>query len=460
MRPNRALPAAFAAMFAVGCSSCGAGPEGTQVSAPQIEPPEQSGEEVPTPEAPTAQAPLALPERADDATPESTAALVQASNAFGLDLWARLREEEGNRVFSPASISLALGMTWAGARGETGEQMARVLHFGEQEAVHAAAAALLARWNDPGREQYELRVVNRLFGEQRYTFEQDFLALTRRRYGAPLEALDFSGAPDPSRQHINAWVAGQTADRIRDLLPPRSVDSDTRLVLTNAVYFLGKWVSPFEPNLTRDADFHVAPGRTVQVPTMHRTAPFAYGEAPGLTLLEMPYRGEDLAMVFLLPNERDGLDALERGLSAEALSGWLAALSSDPAPGSLSPTRVAVSLPKFEIDPASSTALKQTLVEMGMPVAFDRGAADFTGMANPPDPRERLHISQVFHKAFVRVDEEGTEAAAATAVVMGRGAGPPPAQPKVFQADHPFLFLIRDLRSGMILFLGRVSDPS
>lgn len=407
-----------------------------------------------------AAATTARPESTEGATPDATAALARASDAFGVDLWARLRTNEGNQVVSPASISLALAMTWAGARGQTADEVARVFHFGDPEAVHAAASGLLSRWNDPDREDYELRVVNRLFGERGARFEPAFLGLTRQRYGAPLEPLDFSENPDPSRLHINGWVAGQTADRIRDLLPPGSIDASTRLVLTNAVYFLGRWLSPFQAEATHDADFHVGPGRTVRVPTMRQIGSFAYGEAPGVQVLEMPYRGRELAMVIVLPTEQDGLAAVERGFTVDALARWLAAPSTSPDSGSLSAPRVAVSLPKFLIDPPSSMGLRATLVAMGMPTAFDDDHADFTGIANPPDPRDRLRISEVFHEAFVRVDEAGTEAAAATAVVMGEGAGAPPAPPRVFSATHPFLFLIRDLQSGMILFLGRVTNPS
>jgi len=379
-------------------------------------------------------------------------AIGAASNLFAADLWARLRDRRGNLAVSPASAWLALAMTQAGARNATDAEMIRVLHLpAEAGPMRTAAGNLLAAWNDPARTSYTLRVVNRLFGEKTYRFEQPFLDLTRDVFRAPFEPVDFVGAADASRGHINAWVAEQTERRIRDLLPPGSLDDTTRLVLTNAVYFLAKWLVPFQRQATHDAPFTTASGSAANVPTMHQTANFRFAQPDGLQVLEMRYRGEELAMDFFLPRDRAGLPALEASLSAAALDGWVAALAG---------TRVMVSLPKFTIDPAGSLSLSDVLRQMGMASAFDPSTADFTGMAVPPDPRRRLYISNVFHKAFVKVDEEGTEAAAATAVVMVEGAGmPPPESPPEFKADHPFLFFLRDLRSGAILFAGRVEDP-
>jgi serpin B len=328
--------------------------------------------------------------------------------------------------------------------------MGRVLHFGDDPAaIHAAASHQLAAWSDDSRTAYELRVANRLFGERSYTFQEDFLALTRDRYGAALEPVDFINAADPSRLRINAWVEERTQERIQDLLPEQSIDGETRLVLTNAVYFLGTWEHQFDEAQTRDAAFHLARGRDAQVPTMHQTESFGFSQQDGVKLLEMPYRGDELAMTFLLPDARDGLPAFEQSLTVERLAQLIA---------SLEERRVEVALPRFTIDPATSLELKPVLQELGMRLAFER-TADFTGMADPPSPDDRLYISKVFHKAFVKVDEVGTEAAAATAVVMARAGGMPQAPPS-FTADHPFLFLIRDLRSGTILFMGRVADPS
>lgn len=385
-------------------------------------------------------------------TDEQARLFGEASNAFGLELWAHLRAQRGNAVFSPASVALALDMTFGGARGETAAELARVLHApSDPQVLHTAAGNVLSTWNDPSRDAYTLAVANRLFGERTYSFEEPFLALTRTTYGAPLEGLDFRGAPDPARVHINGWVAGQTRDRIRDLLPPDSIDGDTRLVLVNAVYFLAQWAAPFERFETRPQPFWVDGGsEQVFVPTMHRVGSMRYGATDTAQVLELPYRQNEVAMTLVVPRARDGVSALEEGLDAARLSEWVAALR----PG----RRVAAALPKFRIAPASAVALRPHLEALGMRLAFTRDA-DFTGIAAPPDPTDRLFVSAVFHKAFVEVDERGTEAAAATAVAMARAGAAPEESPMAFRADRPFLFFIRDLRSGTVLFMGRVTDP-
>jgi len=383
-------------------------------------------------------------------TPTQASSFADSINAFGLDLWGQVRSRPGNLVVSPASISLALAMTWGGARGETATQMGSVMHFGsDADALQAAAAHQLAAWNDPARTVYALRVANRLFGERSYRFEPDYLALTRDRYGAALEPMDFRGAAEPSRSRINGWVEERTARRIRELLPARSIASDTKLVLVNAVYFLGSWSHPFDEVATRPLPFLLASGQRADVPTMRRTEYYRTASQPGVRALEMPYRGDELAMVILVPDDASDLATLEQSLTAQRLAGVL---------GALAHQRLEVFVPRFRVDPPQSLALATVLASMGMTLPFDRARADFTGIANPPSPADRLFISQVFHKAFVDVNEEGTEAAAATAVVMAP-TGAAPAPPQRFAVDRPFLFLIRDLRSGAMLFLGRVIDP-
>jgi serpin B len=229
------------------------------------------------------------------------------------------------------------------------------------------------------------------------------------------------------------------------------LNDDTRLVLVNAIYFLGDWASPFTRGATRPAPFHTSPSAKVDVPTMHQTETFGWMQGDGFQGLALPYERGGFSMLVLLPDAVDGLAALEDGLSPDALDRIVATLA---------PTRVAVALPKFEVNPARTISLSPLLRDMGMSTAFDRGRADFAGIADPPDPRERLFISDVFHKALVRTDEEGTEAAAATAVPMMRVGSAMPSRPVPFIADHPFLFLIRDNASGLVLFMGRVSDPS
>ncbi len=410
-------------------------------SASQVAPAESA-----TP-APTASTPPVAPPAAGE-----LGALAKSNNALAIDLYGKARAQAGNLALSPISISTALTMTWGGAKGETAAQMKKVLHAeGEPTAAMDVSGKLLASFGNDGNK-VTLRVANRLFGEKTYAFEQSYLDRTKAAFGAPLEALDFKHAADPSRVHINEWVAKQTQDRIKDLIPSGALTIDTRLVLTNAIYFLGDWMEPFAKEQTRPAAFHATASATSDVPTMNQAAHFRFAATDGVKVLEMPYQGGEVAMDFVLPDAPAGLDAVEKRLSTATFDAWIGAMKFD---------QVNVALPKFEINPAASLSLGDTLKELGMPLAFDKDKADFTGMANPPSPADRLYISKVFHKAFVKLDEKGTEAAAATAVVMARaGAAAPTQPPSVFKADHPFLFVLRHVKSGAILFMGRVSDPA
>ena len=395
------------------------------------------------------------PEAADSAPtadPEKLASepaktLAAATNRFGVRLYGQLRDTEGNVVISPASIELALLMTWAGAKDETAKQMAEVLQLGELgEKAHESAGEMLRAWNDPGRKTYELAVVNKIFTEQTSAIQPEFVELTTKYYSAAYEPLSFRTQPDPSREHINAWVAKQTNKRIEDLLPEGSIDTLTRLVLTNAVYFLGEWDKRFDEKATSDGTFYVDGATGAKVPMMHQTETFSYAVHDGLKVLTMPYVGAELAMVVILPDARDGLPAVEKRMEAE-LEQWIALSAGE---------KVEVSFPRFRIEMAESIALKDQLEKLGMSIAFT-DSANFEAMSNPSNPDEKLKISNVYHKAFVEVNEKGTEAAAATAVVMtARGAAPKIEQ---FNADHPFLFAIKDTRNGTVLFLGRVTDP-
>ncbi len=394
--------------------------------------------------------PRALPAYGAAPAEKKMTAFAQSSNAFGLDLWKNL-PRTGNLVFSPASVSTALAMTWGGAKGDTAAEMKKVLRFaGTPQEVAQGAGRLSAALTDTKRPLV-FRIANRLFGEASYRFETPFLEATQAGFGAPLETVDFRQEPEDSRSHINRWVEARTEKRIVDLLPGGSVKRDTRLVLVNAIYFLGDWQEPFGKEGTRLAPFHLSAREQKGVPTMNRTGPVRHARLSGLAALELPYKGGDLSMLVLLPDAVDGLAVLEKALTLAELGRIV---------GALGPTRAAVALPRFEVNPATPLALGESLLAMGMPLAFDRRRADFTGMANPKDPEDRLYISAVFHKAFVKTDEKGTEAAAATAVVMFRATGIPVPPPVVFKADHPFLFLIRDHASGAVLFMGRVADPS
>lgn len=412
----------------------------------------------PAPEAPSnlppaASAPVteAVAPDADSVAPaEAKATVAEANNAFAFDLYAKIRGQSGNFTFSPASIMAALAMTQGGARGETREQMAKVLHLDPSQAEASFEMGKALRALTEKSSGTTLRMANRLFGERAFTFEEAFLTKTKAAFGAPLEPLDFRKDAEGARATINAWVAKETARKIEDLVPPGGIAPDTRLVLANAIYFLGKWQSPFEKSATSPAPFFLANGTTKQVPTMHQTGARLYAETEGAKLLELGYRDSDVVMTFVLPDAKDGLAKLEAKLSPELLSKWV---------GALERHRTEISLPKFRIEAKDALALGKHLADLGMKLAFDPAKADFTAMANPPNANDRLSIGDVFHKAFVAVDEEGTEAAAATAVVMRTAGMMMPEEVKEFRADRPFLFFLRHQPTGLVLFAGRVAEP-
>lgn len=381
---------------------------------------------------------------------EAVLTLARSSNELGFDLYRRFCQKPGNLVISPASLTTALAMTWAGARGETAEEMRAVLHLeGSMDEVSTLSGRLL-RSLQASSSPALLRIANRIFAEAAYELVPAYETLTRETFDAPIELVDFISAPEESRTQINQWVEDRTERRIQNLIPARAIDPDTRLVLVNAIYFLGTWEEPFQERATHPAPFHVTPFETKNVPTMHRMHAFSVSRMGGVTALELPYQGDRLAMVLLVPDQVDGLARLESTLDTQGL---------DAITSRMRPETVDLALPKFEVCPTESLSLRRALEALGMPKAFDPDDADFTGIANPPDPADRLCISDIFHKGFVRVDEKGTEAAAATAVVMFR-AGGMPKEPLQIKIDRPFLFLIRDNATGLILFLGRVTDPS
>jgi len=370
--------------------------------------------------------------------------IADASNRFGFDLYGRIRAKEGNLFFSPSSISNCLAMAYAGARGQTATEMAKVLHTSLGPAPLAAGWASLnkdlASVADKG---FELSVANALWGQKGYGFLPDYLALVKTGFGAGFEELDFAADADGARQTINKSVEKLTREKIKDLIGPGMLSPATRMVLTNAIYFKGAWAVPFIKDLTKEEDFTVGPDKKVRVPMMALTESFQFADAGDCLALALPYKGGAVAMVVLLPKKPDGLADLEKGLTAEKLAGHLSRMKGQD---------VEVHLPKLKF--AAEMVLARTLADMGMPDAFDAAKADFKGINGGKEP---LWISEVIHKAFVDVNEEGTEAAAATATAMEAGDAPKP--PPVFRADHPFVFLIRDVRSGGILFMGRVANP-
>jgi serpin B len=404
---------------------------------------------------------LFLPGALWAAEPPMTAASDQAkavrdNNAFAIELYGQLRNHSGNLFFSPESISTALAMTYAGARADTAAEMAKTLHFTlAPEQLHPAMGALL-RDRNAAHDGYQLKEADALWVQKGYSLLPEFLKLNKDNYEAGLNQADFKGATEASRQAINLWVEQRTENKIRELLQPGILTSDTRLVLTNAIYFRGNWENQFKKEDTKNEDFHLSAAQAIKTPLMHMARGFNYFDGGSSQALEIPYKNEELSMIILLPKAMEGLSAFEQSLSPAKVQKTLDQLRHVP--------KVIATMPKFRIE--SQFGLGNMLKVMGMSKAFDRNIADFSGMASRKTMQRdgNLFISAVIHKAYVDVDEEGTEAAAATAVVHNRAGSArrpmPPPPPIIFRADHPFMFLIRDNRSGSILFMGRVTNPS
>ena len=389
-----------------------------------------------------------------------------ATNEAGVDLYHKLASGDGNLCLSPYSIENALAMTFAGADGKTREEMARVLHFSmNDEALHGSFGALqhqleemaaksakqIADSKERGGAQQPIviTIANRLFAQKGYEFREKFLALVKERYGAPLEPLDFGKDAADATQRINSWVEEQTRNRIRDLIPPGALDASTRLALVNAIYLKAPWAKPFLKGSTSPQPFHVRGGASVNVPTMNGLIHCGYAKRNGFIAVSLPYNDRDLQFVILLPDDAKGLPALEKKLTASLLAQCAKLQTQD----------VNLHLPKFKFEPPTMN-LGATLQELGMQTAFDQphGTANFDRLA-PRKPDNYLYISAVFHKTFIAVDEEGTEAAAATAVAMavGAAAGQKP-EPLEVKIDRPFLYAIQHVPSGACLFIGRVTD--
>lgn len=374
--------------------------------------------------------------------------LVDGNTAFAYNLFQALKSEDGNVFYSPYSISIALAMTYAGARGETATQMADTLHFDlSQEKLHPAFNYLDMELNKRGEgakgkddEGFRLNIVNAIWGQKDFTFLPVFLDTLAENYGAGLRVVDFIGETEKARVTINDWVSDETEERIQDLIPPGQLDAMTRLVLTNAIYFNAAWQYQFEESLTSDSPFYLLTGEDVTVRMMKQTESLGYTAGDGYQAVESLYDGGELSMIILLPDSGQ-YESFEEQLTAE---------KADEIIRNLEKIQVTLSMPKFEFE--SEFMMRETLSAMGMPVAFGSGA-DFSGMIGQPG----LYIDQVIHKAFVSVDESGTEAAAATAVDMKLTSAP--VDPVKVTIDHPFIFLIRDIETGAVLFVGRVLNP-
>lgn len=388
---------------------------------------------------------LALPFLFAGALRAANPGVVPGMNAFTTAAYQQLDHGNANLILSPFNIGTALSMVLGGARDATADQIAAVLHQHYDSSYDAALAALLRDLAGAGNAgDNKLLTANALWGRQGLPLQSAFQKTLATSYQAPLTVLDFAGNPERARSQINRWAEQHTNDKIKDLLGPGSIDIHTQLVLTSAIYFYGKWQSPFLSSRTQPDKFFVLPDVTVPANFMHQTAQFGYAATASAQILEMRYAGTGIAFDVVLPKTNGGLADMEKSLTPAALTTWLASLSS---------RKVQVTFPKFRAESAFS--LRETLSAMGMPLAFSNHA-DFSGICSP----DRITISQVAHKAYVDVAEEGTEAAAATGITMQRAMAHAPEPVIDFRADHPFLFLIRDTSSGVILFIGRVMNPA
>jgi serpin B len=392
----------------------------------------------------------------------------KATNDLAVDLHRQLAKGDESLCISPYSIETALAMTFAGADGETRAEMARVLHLTNDDGAFASFSALQHSLGDMSAKTGELakqskkfggpsepitlNIANRLFAQKGYPFRDTYLSLVKQNFGGAFDPIDFTADPAAATQHINKWVADQTRDRIRDLIPGGALDKTTRLVLANALYLKAPWAKEFSENATKPEPFFVHGGRPSDVPMMQKTSDhFGYARREGFTIVSLPYAGDELQFVVLLPDEVNGLHSLESKLTGELLAQC----------AKLERREVDLHLPKFKLQPPT-IALAENFEALGMKTAFDKphGSANFDKIA-PRKPNDYLYISQIFHKTFIAVDEKGTEAAAATAVAMMAGAAlrSPPPPPIEVKVDRPFVYAIQHVPSGVCLFLGRVTDP-
>jgi serpin B len=391
-------------------------------------------------------------ERSQPGGPE---AFADDNNDFALAMYGQLRQRAGNLFFSPFSIRTALSMTQAGARGETAAQMAKALRISSADMLYVAFANVIQRLNPAAGGKYEMAVANSLWGQHGAPLQPEFVDLIARYYDGRVNLVDFRGGFEAARVEINRWVEDKTRQKIRDLIPSGGLNADTRLILVNAVYFKGMWVLQFQRAATRDEPFCLEDGGKVRVPLMHQQRDrVRYMRGGDYQAVDLIYEGGDLSMLVLLPERKDGLRDLENKLSTRMLHECV---------DQMEIREVKLFLPRFKIT-WGTVDMRDHLNALGMPLAFNRFQADFSGINGYEPPHEEsLSLSAVFHKTFVDVYEEGTEAAAATAAVMETRssvwASKPPPIP-IFRADHPFLFAIRDRRSGTILFLGRIADPT
>lgn len=369
--------------------------------------------------------------------------VMESNNRFGFDLYHQYKGKEGNLFFSPFSIFSALTMTYEGAEGKTAQEMRTVLNLPDDKNIlHAGLKSIYENINKKDKS-YQLTTANALWAQKNYPFIEEYFKIVEDVYDGRVTNLDFKTKKEKARLTINRWVEDKTNDKIKDLIPQGILSPETRLVLTNAVYFHADWMQPFSKESTKEGIFTLTSGCEIKNPMMHQTGHFNYGETDRIQILEMDYRGRDLSMLIILP-KKNNIGETESIFGTEKLNTWKKAMKYE---------RVRVVLPKFKFE--TKTFMVDDLKEMGMTTAFTYPDADFTGMS----PTGELYINKVIHQTFVEVAEYGTEAAAATAVTMKVTSAIPQEQPKIFQADHPFLFIIQQKQSGHILFMGRMSNP-
>ncbi len=374
--------------------------------------------------------------------------ITNGNNKFAFKLYSEVRNNKDQNLFySPFSISTALAMVYAGARNETALQISQTMDFPQNENFHSDYKQLLNAINNGTDNKIVLNIANGLWAQKKFKFLDSYFGIVKSNYSSELKNVDFTddSERENARKDINDWVAQKTKDKIKDILSPGDLDSYTRLVLVNAIYFYGDWAEPFKKQATEPKDFFLSDGTRVNVPFMNQHDRHNYYEDSNIKAIEMPYMNNKASMVIFLPNEKNGIKEFEGSFDYTYYQKILAAFQFN---------EVRVSLPKFQV--TFKIRLGNTLSQMGMPLAFSAGSADFSGM----DGKYDLYISEVIHQAFVNVDEKGTEAAAATAVVMKMTAMRPSSDIKVFNADHPFLFLIKDNTTGSILFMGKIMNPS
>ncbi len=393
-------------------------------------------------------------------TEEGVESVVNANNQFAFKLYSEYSKTSNENIFfSPYSISTAVGMAYEGAKGETASEIQSVFQFPQDEDTRRPAFAKIQNTINHGSDQYELYSANALWAEKSYPFKKDYFKVIEDRYAGKATNMDFNNTPEQSRVTINKWIEEKTKDKIKSPIPSGSITSDTGLVITNAIYLKGTWVKQFDKSKTKPTPFRVNSEKEIEVQMMRPTedADFNYAETEDLQILEMPYKGDEVSMIVLLPKgkreeysgryfpinltEEESLAKLEESLSAEKFQEWR---------GMLKETELMVYMPKFEFE--TRYKLNDDLKKMGMSSAFEFGKADFSGM----DGTKYLYISEALHQAYVKVDEEGTEATASTQLIMMIGAAMTPE----FRADHPFIFIIQQRETGNILFIGKVVDPT